>query len=95
MQQRVVVFGELGHGALGLRLDVDHVEQQQRVVRGERAPRLADDVRHRQLVLAARLGERVDDVVRVLLQRVVHARVATSSSSRRSRRRARRRRRRA
>src|SRR5690606_36156513 len=42
--------------------------------RGQRAPGLGDDVRHREFVLAARLGEGVDDVVRVLLHRVVHAR---------------------
>ena len=71
----VVVVGQLRHRAIALRLDVDHLDQQQRVVRRERAARLADDVRHRDLVLAARLGERVDDVVRVLLQRVVDARV--------------------
>ncbi len=44
-------------------------------MRRERAAALADEVRHRHLVLAARLGHRVHDVVRVLLQRVVHARV--------------------
>ena len=75
VQQRVVVFGQLGYRPIGLRLDVDHLDQQQRVVRRERAARLADHVRHRDLLLAARLGERVDDVVRVLLQRVVDARV--------------------
>jgi hypothetical protein len=32
-------------------------------------------VRHRQLVLPARFGDRVDDIVRVFLQRVVHARL--------------------
>ena len=41
--------------AADLRLQVDHVDQQQRVVRGQRAARLRDDVRHRHLVLAARL----------------------------------------
>src|SRR5690606_7359073 len=53
------------------RLDVDHVDEQQCVVRGECAARLADDVGHRHLVLAARLAESVDDVVRVLLDGVV------------------------
>ena len=55
--------------------DVDHLQQQQRVMRGQRAPGLADQMRHRELVLPARFGDRVDDVVGVFLQRVVDARV--------------------
>ncbi len=73
VQQRVVVVGERGKRHLGHGLDVDHLEQEQRVVRGEGAPRLADQVRHRLLVLAAGLAQRVHDVVGVFLQRVVHA----------------------
>ena len=71
----VVLLGrgrDLGHH---LRLDVDDVEEQQRVVGGERAPRLADQVRHREVGLAAGFGHRVDDVAGVLLERVVRARL--------------------
>ncbi len=57
---------ELGHA--------EHVDHQHRVVRRDRAARLADDVRVRDLVGVADLLDRVDDVVRVLLHRVVHRR---------------------
>ncbi len=50
------------------------------MVRGQRASALRDQVRHRHLGLAARLRHRVDDVVGVLLERVVHARVALRRS---------------
>src|SRR5690606_16409448 len=53
-----------------LRLDVDHVDEQQCVVRGECSARRADDVGQRLLELATRLDESVDDVVRVLLDGV-------------------------
>jgi hypothetical protein len=42
-------------------------------MRGEGAPRLRDDVRHRETLLPTRFADRVDDVVGVLLQRVVDA----------------------
>jgi hypothetical protein len=47
VQQRMVFVGELGDRPLSRRLDVDDLEQQQCVVRGQRASRLTDDVRHR------------------------------------------------
>ena len=75
VQQRVIVAVDRRNRLLRRRLHVDHAHEQQRVVRGERASRFADDVRHRQLAVAAHFRERVDDVVRVLLQRVVHARL--------------------
>ena len=68
VQQGVIVFGERRHGDLDHRLHVDHLQQQQGVVRRERAARLADDVRHGQLQFTTRLGQRVHDVVGVLLQ---------------------------
>ena len=71
----MVILGELGNGPLGMGLDVDHLEQQKRVMCGEGAPRLADDVWHREVMLAAGFGQCVHHVVRVLLQRVVDARV--------------------
>ena len=70
----MVVVGDHGQLDVLLRLDVDDVEQQQRVVRGERAARFRDEIRHRDLELAAHFGERVHDIVRVLLHGVVHAR---------------------
>ena len=42
------------------------------MVRGEGTARLAHDVRVRQAALVADLGERADDIVRVLLHRIVH-----------------------
>src|SRR5712671_2154234 len=45
------------------------------MVGSQGAARFTDDVRHRQLVLPARFSHRVDHVVRVLLERVVHARL--------------------
>ena len=77
----MVLFVELRHRVVRLRLDVDHAEQQQRMVCGQCPPRFADDVRHRQLVLAAGFGDRVDDVVRVLLKRVVHARLGRRAAA--------------
>ena len=71
----MIVIRERRHHVLRLRLDIDHAEKQQSVVSGERATRLADDMRHRKLELAARFGESVHDVVRVFLQRVVDARL--------------------
>ena len=50
-------------------------EEQERMMRRERPSRLADQMRHRDLVLATRFGERVHDVVRVFLKRVVDARL--------------------
>src|SRR5690606_5094338 len=55
------------------RFHVNDLEQQQRVVCGECTAGLADHVRHGQLVLPAGLRNRIDHVVCVLLQRVVHA----------------------
>ena len=75
VQQRVILAIDRGHRLLRRRLHVDHAHEQQRMVRGEGASGLADDVRHRQLAVAAHFREGVDDVVRVLLQRVVHARL--------------------
>ena len=75
VEHGVVFVAQRGNRHLDHRLDVDHLEQQQRVVCGERAARLTDHVRHGQLELAAVLGQRVDHVVRVLLERVVDARV--------------------
>jgi hypothetical protein len=69
----MIVLAQFRDGTIGLRLDVDHLDQQQRVVRRQGAARFADDVRHRDLVLTTCLGERVHDVIRVLLQRVVDA----------------------
>ena len=74
MQNRVIVVGEHGQLDVLLRLDVDHVEQEERMVRRERAPRFRDEIRHGDLELAAHLGERVHDVIRVLLHGVVDAR---------------------
>ena len=65
-QLRRDVRVELGHA--------EDVDDEHRVVRGDRAARLADDVRVRHLVGVADLLDRVDDVVRVLLHRVVHRR---------------------
>ena len=44
------------------------------MVRGDRAARLAHDVRMRDLICVADLLDREHDVVRVLLHRVVHRR---------------------
>ena len=46
VQDRVIVVRQLGHGRLHHGFDVDHLDQQQRVVRRQRTSRLADDVRH-------------------------------------------------
>src|SRR5688500_9812933 len=75
VKQGVVVVAQLRHCIVRLRLDVDHAQQQQRVMSGESPPRFADDMRHRQLVLAARFRQSVNHVVCVFLERVVHARL--------------------
>ena len=67
VQQRVFLVGERWNRLFRLRLHVDHLEQEQSVMRGERTPRLADDVRHGQLGFTARLGDRVDHVIGILL----------------------------
>ena len=71
----MIVLADLWHLRVGSRLHVDHADQKQSVVRGERAARLADDVRHGQLHVAAHLAQCVYNVVRVFLQRIVHARL--------------------
>ena len=60
-----------------LRLELGHaedVDDEHGVVRGDRAARLADDVRVRDLIGVADLLDREHHVVRVLLHRVVHRR---------------------
>ena len=62
-------------GRCGVELgDAEDVDDEHRVVRDDRAARLDDDVRVRHAVGVAHLLDRVDDVVRVLLHRVVHRR---------------------
>ena len=73
MQQRVIVVGQRRQHRHGVRVDVDDLEQQHRVMRRQRTSAFADDVGHRQLMLTTDLGQRVHDVVGVFLRRVVDA----------------------
>ena len=65
------LLGRLADVELADAQDVDH---QHRVVRDDRAPRLGDDGRVRHAAGVADLLQREDDVVGVLLHRVVHRR---------------------
>ncbi len=53
VQYRVVVLAQCGQLDALLRLHIDHVDEQQRVVRGQCPPRFRDQMRHRELELAA------------------------------------------
>ena len=60
----------------GERGSLEHLEYQHRVVCGERAARLGDDVGLRQVVLDTGIDQRRNRVVHILLYRVVHAALA-------------------
>ena len=65
----------LRHGLVAEAGDAEHVEHQHAVMRDDRAAAFRDDRRVRHLRLVAHGLQVIDDVVGVLLQRVVHARL--------------------
>ena len=75
VQEGVIVVRQLRQHWNGVRFHIDHLHQHQCMMRGQRAPALTDEVRHRQIMFAAGLGDGVDNVVRVLLRRVVDTRL--------------------
>ncbi len=72
-EQRVRILPQLGRHRLDLALHVDHIHQQQRMMRSERPARLRNDVGHREVVLAARSTDGVHHIVGVLPHGIVDA----------------------
>ena len=72
---RGIVGERVRRGAVVEVRGAEHVEDEHRVVRDHRPPALGDDRRVRHARLVAHLLDAVDDVVGVLLQRVVGARL--------------------
>ena len=70
-----VVARRRRHRLLAEAAGAEHVEDEQRVVGGDRPAALRDDGRMGDLLFVAHLLDVVHDVVRVLLQGVVHARL--------------------
>ncbi len=70
----VVLFDAAGDAELVERRGTERIEHQHAVVRGSRAPGLADDHRVLDLAGVAHAGDAVHDVARVLVDRVVHRR---------------------
>ncbi len=74
-RRQAAVAGSLGHAEAVEARGAERVEHQHAVVRGDRAARLADDHRVGQAARIADAGDAVDDVVRVLAQRIVGRRL--------------------
>ncbi len=75
LDQLVIGRLELGRGHGRLLDGAEGLDHQHRVVGDDGPPRLGDDVRVRDLLVVADVGDVVDDVARVLVDGVVHRRV--------------------